>query len=182
MPAWNHWYHVTSNTYGTWLPGDPRGWRERGHKKHVDGDYKSPPPPGCGDAQHRRSRGLLVKPPVHLDIAQREIAGRAVVEMLFQQTIEVLTVSLGAVHLHILARFPDAQVRPKVGRAKKHACFTLRDDGFRGRLWETGSGVVPIADRQHQLNVFAYIVRHGEEGAWVWTFREGLYWKKSEDV
>ena len=53
MAAWNNWYHVNGNTYGTWLPGDPRGWRERGHKKHVDGDYKSPPPAGSGDAMHR---------------------------------------------------------------------------------------------------------------------------------
>ena len=45
MTAWNNWYHVNGNTYGTWLPGDPRGWRERGHKKHVAGDYKNPPPP-----------------------------------------------------------------------------------------------------------------------------------------
>ena len=34
MPAWNGWYHVTGNTYGTWLPGDPRGWREC-HRKRL---------------------------------------------------------------------------------------------------------------------------------------------------
>ncbi|MGH7177977.1 MAG: hypothetical protein ACREJC_11395, partial [Tepidisphaeraceae bacterium] len=22
---WNDWYHVMAHTYGTWLPGDPRG-------------------------------------------------------------------------------------------------------------------------------------------------------------
>ena len=22
---WNDWYHITCNTYGTWLRGDPRG-------------------------------------------------------------------------------------------------------------------------------------------------------------
>jgi hypothetical protein len=179
MTAWNHWYHVTSNTYGTWLPGDPRGWRERGHKKHVEGDYKNPPPHGSGEEVYRRAGSLLAQPPVHLDVAQREMAGRALVEMLLQQGIEILAVSLGAIHFHALGRFTDRQVRPRVGRAKKHACFKLREQGFRGRLWETGSGVLPIADRQHQLNVFGYIVRHAEEGAWVWTFREGLYWEES---
>ncbi len=109
MPAWRNWYHVSCNTYGTWLPGDPRGWRERKHKKHVDGE----------------------------------------------------------------------QVRPKVGRAKKHAYFNLRDTGFQGTVWEDGSDVVPISGRQHQLNVFAYIRRHRNEGAWVWTFREGIYWPNS---
>lgn len=47
MPrAWNAWYHVLTNTYGTWLRGDRRGWRERHHRKHVEGDYKNPPKPG----------------------------------------------------------------------------------------------------------------------------------------
>ena len=41
MPAWNHWYHCTAHTYGTWLRGDPRGWRARHHREHVDGDYRN---------------------------------------------------------------------------------------------------------------------------------------------
>jgi len=39
MEPWNHWYHVNGNTYGTWLPGDPRGWRSYKHKRHVEGEY-----------------------------------------------------------------------------------------------------------------------------------------------
>ena len=71
MAAWNNWYHVNGNTYGTWLPGDPRGWRERGHKKHVAGDYKSPPPAGSGDGMQRYAKGLMKQPPVHLTHRQR---------------------------------------------------------------------------------------------------------------
>jgi hypothetical protein len=42
--AWNDWYHVVVHVYGSWLRGDPRGWRARHHREHVDGDYKNPPP------------------------------------------------------------------------------------------------------------------------------------------
>ena len=181
MTAWNDWYHVNGNTYGTWLPGDPRGWRERKHKKHVPGDYKNPPPRGSGDALHKHARTLLKQPPVQLDGPQREIAGRALVEMLLKQEIEVLVVSMDDIHFHLLARFRGCQVRPKVGRAKKHAYFELRNRGFHSRLWEDGSNVVPVTGRPHQLNVLAYIGRHTEQGAWVWTFREGLYWLERED-
>ena len=90
----------------------------------------------------------------------------------------MLAVSLDAIHCHLLGKFPNSQVRPIVGRAKKHAYFTLRDLGFTGRLWGEGSNVKPISDRQHQLNVFSYLCDHKNEGAWVWTFREGLYWRK----
>jgi hypothetical protein len=176
MAAWNDWYHVNGNTYGTWLPGDPRGWRERGHKEHVSGDYKSPPPAGSGDLLHRYSQNLLKQPPMRLSHEQRTLAGRAMVELLMDQEIEVIAFALDSIHLHLLGRFPSVQVRPVVGRAKKHAYFVLRDRGFVGRLWGEGTNVVPIKDCQHQLNVFGYIARHKDKGAWVWTFKEGLYW------
>jgi len=178
MLAWNGWYHVNGNTYGTWLPGDPRGWRERKHKKHIAGDYKNPPLPGSGDALHRYAKMLLKQPPVHLTVAQRVVAGRALVEMLVDQEIEMLVLSLDAIHFHLLGRFCNAQVRPIVGHAKKHAYFQLRNLGFVGRLWENGTHVVPITDRKHQLHAFRYICNHGAKGAWVWTFREGLYWRE----
>jgi hypothetical protein len=180
MEAWNGWYHVNVNTYGTWLPGDPRGWREKHHRRHVEGDYRNPPPAGYGDRLHRQSQDLLKKPPVQLKPAQRELVGRALVEMLLKQEIELIVLAMGAVHLHLLARFPDKEVRRRVGRAKKHAYHLLLDEGFVGKLWERRANVVPIKDRQHQLNVFHYIVRHRDQGAWAWTFRDGTPWLDEE--
>src|SRR5690349_5207107 len=49
MSARDHWFHCTTHTYGTWLRGDPRGWRSRNHREHVDGDYKHPPSNGKYD-------------------------------------------------------------------------------------------------------------------------------------
>jgi hypothetical protein len=172
MPGWNGWYHVNGNTYGTWLPGDPRGWRERKHKTHVDGDYRHPPPSGTGDGLHQYTRQSLKQPLVHLTAPERAIAGRAMVEMLALQGIEVLALSLDAIHFHVLGRFPGSSVRPITGRAKKHAYHEMHDQGFIGRLWGNGSNVVPITDRKHQLNVFNYITAHQAKGAWLWTFRD----------
>jgi hypothetical protein len=176
MPAWRGWYHVSGNTYGTWLPGDPRGWREKKHRTHVDGDYRSPPPPGIGDGLRHHADRLLRQPPMHLAPPLRALAGQALVEMLGRQDVEVLSVSVSAVHFHILARFSDGSVRPRVGRAKKHAWHRLRASGHRGRLWQRSCGVKPIADRAHQVRTYRYILAHEDEGAWVWHFREGLYW------
>ena len=97
-------------------------------------------------------------------------------EWFAQHDVEILALSLDAIHYHLRARFRDKQVRPRVGRAKKHAYHELRDRGLQGKLWQRGCNVVPITDRRHQLNLFAYISRHKEHGAWVWTFREGFYW------
>lgn len=37
------WHHIILTTYGSWLPGDLRGFRTRDHREHVEGDYRPPP-------------------------------------------------------------------------------------------------------------------------------------------
>ena len=175
MEPWNGWYHVTTNTYGTWLPGDPRGWRERHHKRHVAGDYKNPPPPGTGEALHRYAQSRLKRSPVHLNPPQRAVVGQAMADMLIRQGLDVLALSMDAVHCHLLARFPDGQVRAHVGRAKKHAAFQVRTCGHTGKLWERFCHAVPVADRAHQVSAFHYICSHTKKGAWVWTFRDTVH-------
>jgi len=170
--AWNGWYHVTGSTYGTWLRGDPRGWRTRRHREHVDGDYKHPPERGTFEKTHERSRRLLKKDPIYFDDAQRAAAGRALVEKLLQTGAELLVLSQDACHYHLLARFPDGEARRRVGVAKKHASHVLRTYGLEGRVWARRCRALPIRDRTHQLNTFHYIENHKTNGAWVWTFRD----------
>lgn len=178
MSAWNSWYHVTGNTYGTWVRGDRRGWREWKHHEHVEGDYKHPPPiEECEPAYEQSLRRMKYRP-VHLNHNQRRIAGQGIIEKLVELDIEIITVSVDAVHYHILARFRDDQVRRRVGRAKKNASHLLSDYGLRGTVWAKRCRPLPIRSREHQLNVFNYILDHGKTGAWTWSFREGLYWLK----
>ena len=177
MGAWNCWYHVTGNTYGTWLPGDPRGWREKGHKRHVDGDYKTPPPPGTGERLLTYSRDVMAEDAVSLNAAHREIAGKAMVAFLVARGFEVIVLSCDAIHFHLLSRFPDGDVRRQVGHAKVNASYRLRDAGRKGKVWALSCGVRPIADRPHQVRVFNYIREHKDVGAWVWTLDEGMYWE-----
>ena len=80
MGAWNGWYHITVGTYGTWLPGDERGWRSRHHRQHVDGDYKKPPAEGKYDSLKGSSQSRLTNAAVLLTPDQRRIAGQAMVE------------------------------------------------------------------------------------------------------
>jgi len=196
MPAWNGWYHVNGNTYGTWLRGDPRGWRARHHREHVDGDYKNPPPPGMYDTIERYSRQLMPHDAVRLSSNQREIACREMVASLLRHGVELLALALDDHHFHLLARFPapaptdsdpwalriprrkdgKAQIaiaRHFVGIAKKDSARALSDAGLapQGGIWGKRSRIQPIRDRSHQLNVFNYIAKHASRGAVVWTFR-----------
>ncbi|WP_437230609.1 hypothetical protein SH661x_002053 [Planctomicrobium sp. SH661] len=65
------WFHVTLTTYGAWLPGDPRGFRTRHHREHVEGDYRDPPPAGKYEGLHRASERLLKSTPTVFSRADR---------------------------------------------------------------------------------------------------------------
>lgn len=172
-PPWNNWYHVTVHAYGSWLRGDPRGWRSLHHREHVDGDYKNPPPKGKYDNLYELSKALMKRDAVRIAAELRQFIADAIADKLMQNSIQVLIVSLDARHLHILARFPDQNPRHWIGIAKKHASHTVRQQGLRtdqGGLWAKRSRAEPIADRQHQLQAFGYILDHLSRGARVWRF------------
>jgi hypothetical protein len=69
---------------------------------------------------------------------------------------------------------PGPTPRNWVGLAKKHAKFVCNDEGWDGKLWAVRSKIIPIKDRQHQLNTYRYILDHINESAWVWDFRRGV--------
>jgi hypothetical protein len=174
MRPWNHWFHCTCNTFGTWLPGDPRGWRERHHRQHVNGDYRSPPPKGSGDRLHARSKGLMPRRPIHLDKRQRAAALQAVVGHLLDDRIEVLVAAMDDHHLHLLGQFSDHHPRIRLGWAKLAATKCLKADGGLSNLppgvgiWAKRSKAIPIKDRPHLVNAVNYIAGHERRGAEVY--------------
>lgn len=96
--------------------------------------------------------------------------------MLVKQQVQVIAVSMDGVHFHALAKFKDSNVRPLVGRAKKHAYHTLRERGGPPSLWGTRHYVKPIEDRAHQVRTYKYILDHAQKGAWIWYYTQGVYW------
>ena len=122
---------------------------------------------------HQRSLGLLKQAPVKIDRDLREVVALAMVSKLQEYTAQVLALSVSSNHVHVLAKMPPGQT-PKlwVGYAKREATFQLKEIGWTGKLWAKGGKANPIRDRQHQINTYNYILRHRDEGAWVWDFRD----------
>lgn len=134
IKPWRNWYHCMGNTYGTWLPGDERGFRTRHHREHVEGDYKFPPPPGYYDALLARSKALLKRDPVLLPAAVRPLVCRLFVQALRHYHVEVVVVSVSTMHFHALARFVPVGVDPyehlaNIGIRLTHARRTPRPGG-----------------------------------------------------
>jgi hypothetical protein len=162
------WFHIILSTYGSWLPGDPRGFRTRHHREHVEGDYK-PPPEGLYERRQQHSQRLLKQPPTIIPSALRPLIGGAVRDRLQQESGRVLAIACGGQHLHVQVQLPDGDARIPVGLAKRHATFVAHANGFVGKLWGLRPKIVRIDSRAHQQNVYRYILCHEEEGAWVWS-------------
>jgi hypothetical protein len=167
-PPWGNWYHCTCSTYGTWLRGDPRGWRARHHREDCDGDYKNRPPKGKFDKLYELSKRLMKRDPVYIEVEIRAIVVEEFVNRLEREQIEVIIAGLDDHHLHILLGVIDHNPRHWLGLAKKHTSHILRELELaksEGGIWAKRSKAIPIRDRAHQLNVVGYILGHEKRGA-----------------
>ncbi|MCC6969992.1 MAG: transposase [Phycisphaerales bacterium] len=171
---WNDWYHCNGNTYGTWLPGDPRGWRARHHREHCEGDYKNPPAPGAFDELLAKSSHLMKRDPVRLSLEARRIACSTFAMSLHGRGIDVIAIAIDDHHFHVLARFPDHLPRHWVGLAKAKSARALSDASLvpRGGVWAVRFKISPIKDRAHQVQAAKYIQAHAHRGAAVVTWKE----------
>lgn len=172
-PNWA-WIHITLTVYGAWLYGDPRGFRTRHHREHVEGDYKNPPPAGMYEHQKSRSRRLLKHDAVELPTEWRAIVGQALVTRFVELSAFVLCAACAKQHAHLLVKIPANEARNWSGLAKKHAWFEARANGYVGKLWAKRGHEEPVRDREHQSNAYHYILDHIHEGAWVWDYKRGV--------
>jgi len=168
------WFHCTWGTYGSWLPGDPRGFRSRHHREHVDGDYRNPPPEGIYEGLHRSAHDSLDGNAVVIPPDIRRPIGEAILGKLHALDVLCVTLAVAPQHVHLLAKFPAGNCRDLVGRAKKHATFESRPHGWKGHLWAKRGRNQPVTDRNHQRRVHRYIADHAEQGAWVWKWGDPM--------
>jgi hypothetical protein len=174
------------------LRGDPRGWRERDHRRHVEGDYRSPPAPGTGDAIFQQSKRLMKRDGVTLEWEARVVACRAMVEALHFHEVQVIDLCVGARHWHALARFypvdhetwviiemqgmsKDRDPKHLMGIAKKESARELSRQGLvaPGGVWARGCGRRYIRNAWHYERVVDYIPDHAKKGAAVYSILFG---------
>lgn len=193
--AWNNWYHCVGSTYGTWLRGDPRGFRTFRHREHVEGDYRKPPDPGVWEAVFESAKSSMQFPPLVLDTRRRVCVCSALVDKLQRDGVEVVAIAVAANHFHLLARFPaltseekarlkqvilrdgrDPAPRHYLGRARRHASFELSAVGLKPEspVWADRPKCEPIRDRAHQVNTTNYIADHAKQGATTWVVGRGF--------
>jgi hypothetical protein len=106
-------YFLTWTTYGTWLPGDERGWVAK------PGQLRAP------DANHKEAaQRLMTEPALTLDVEQRCIVEDTIADHCRIRRWHLHIVSCRAQHVHVVVT--AAQRHPKVVMDQLKAWCTRR--------------------------------------------------------
>ena len=175
------WRHVIINTKSSWLHGDKRGFRSRGHRIHSSGDYKNPPP----EAEHEGLRDYMREHSsdrVHIPLNLRVPILEALVGRLKKEGFLILTASVGALHAHALVELPDhrATVRRIIGRCKRCACEAVKRE-LPGSIWSASGEFKPVNTRSHQRRAYKYIYEDQEPDAATWSYKDNVFRAPRED-
>jgi len=178
------WWLVTWSTYGSWLPGDPRGFQTWRGQEYV------PPPkryakPGeeTYDSskyveRHREAKMMLTSEVVHLSIAQRKCVLDAVVEQIAKVTLIPAALSVSGEHCHLLSKFGALKIRPTIGVLKGEATKALRETGFEGeRIWSRECHPKSKREGNEFLVALKYVKNHERQNAavYVWPAFQGIF-------
>ena len=171
------WWLVTFNTYGTWLPGDPRGFQTWRGKEYV------PPPkryakvgeatydPAPHRARHAAAKRSMTHAPVTFTRRQVGCCREAIADELALLPLEPASLAVGDWHVHALVRVGGYPLRTAVGRLKAAASRLLSQYDLKpAKVWADGCHLVSKDDDAAVRKAFDYVRDHAEEGALVQTW------------
>lgn len=171
------WWLVTWTTFGSWLPGDPRGFRTWRGEQDIPPPqrYSKPGDPVYDPAKYiglyQQAQRALTQPPVLLSDEEVKQAASAIVAEIPLTPVTPSIFSLGTVHAHLLAKFRKS-IRMTVGRLKFAATKRLHENGFTlKRVWSRGSHMSSKEASADAQAAFRYVERHRLEGAFVHVWR-----------
>jgi len=148
-------YLLTWTTYGTWLPGDDRGWVETGQGIQ---------PPDA--ARREFAQQLMTENLCKLTAAQREIVEQTIVDHCRIRGWQLHAINCRSNHVHVVV---SSNCSPKEGilqfkayctrRLKEHQRMQVQT--VRKKWWTEG-GSKRYLDSQRSLEAAVHYVVHGQ--------------------
>jgi REP element-mobilizing transposase RayT len=175
QPIYHCWYHTQIWLKGHWLHGDPRGFRDAGHRVHSGGDYKHRPPVGEHAGLHRYHQQRLKQLPFVLSIHHRANALALWRKWLDKRDYPLAAFSVNGAHTHLLAKLPSDDPVAALGWGKKYVSQELSkaDPVVPASLFAARGEPKLVKDAEHLGRARKYVLEHELEGAAVWGVGEG---------
>jgi len=117
---------VTWTTYGTWLPGDKRGYVEDGIIFADDPEF------------FERNKQGQKSPSVKLSSREKEIVKQTILEQAHRIGHKIEALAVCTNHVHLVARPYLQPIENIVGRYKSLTTRTLWQYNRKGRIWTKG--------------------------------------------
>jgi hypothetical protein len=172
------WWLVTWSMYGSWLPGDPRGFQTWRGKEYVPPPKRYAKPgeatyePSEYTDRYRRAQAIAGDT-VHLSIEQRRWVVNAVVEEVNRLSLIPAGLSVSSEHCHLLSKFGALKIRPTVGALKGEATKALHAAGIScDRIWSRECHPKSKKEGREFQIAFEYVCDHVNEGAVVHVWPE----------
>jgi REP element-mobilizing transposase RayT len=142
-------YFLTWNTYGTWLPGDSRGW----HRKRSPG--RRPPSEWLARAASRR----MSEPSLELAFGQRVIVERTIAAHCEIRRWELHAVNARVNHIHAVVSAPRTDGNRVREQLKAWCTRKLRGAGFhRDNFWAEGGSVHVLESETALMQAVEYVL------------------------
>ncbi len=135
---------VTTTSYGSWLPGDLRGYVRRGMILPGDPELLE------------MSRGLLKGEPVRISFNEREILFDALRAACDEFGYRLSDVTIESWHVHLVLFHGEDKIAIVMGRLKTR----MRQALARGRIWTEGYCASHCSTKWRSRKVQEYIARH----------------------
>jgi hypothetical protein len=135
---------VTTTSYGSWLPGDMRGYVRKGVILPGDQELLA------------LSRQQLKRSPVYFTTADRWKLFDAIVAACDEFRYRLSDVTIEAWHLHWIVFHGDDAIKTMIGRLKTR----MRQSLAKGQIWTAGYCAEPLFDDVAIQQAQEYIARH----------------------
>jgi REP element-mobilizing transposase RayT len=154
-------YHLIKTTFGTWLPGDPRGhWSAlfNHHERYVNRHQLNPGDQNTLD----RARRLMTQPPVTLTPRMISAVAQTLGHLIKSSGggLAIHAAAIEPAHVHLLIPYAGRDIHKTAQWIADRVTKRLHADGHEGKVWTRGKWAVYLFDQRHWDATRAYIRRH----------------------
>ena len=142
-------YMVTWTTYGTWLRGDNRGWREDGKTYEANPQLKQ--------IDESQMKGEIIR----LNSKEKAIVREAICKKAESLGQTVFAILVWSSHIHVVVGYDGRRIEETVRIYKNAATAALRKTGLTGKVWGGGFDKQFCFDEQSLRNRVKYVEGHG---------------------
>jgi len=120
-------YMATWTTYGTWLPGDGRGYVDnKGQLQNGDENIL------------QKSKELLNSPPVKLNLSEKKLTKQTILDEAQRIGHKIIALVVCTNHVHLLAKPHQEPIDKIIGRYKSITTRIFWEYGKKGKIWTRG--------------------------------------------